>query len=202
MTIFNFIKASPSYEADKDSFLILLRKFASLPPAPVAAAVDGSLLAKLKSTTLAERTLELVQLSDNPALRYAVDWASLDAQAVVFLENNVFQRVAMALRSLVTDDIAKRALKKISTISAKNVAGGEGRAEVVGDTLRVTGTFAQLSSCPSDGQVCRELDEKLGITYVSNFGVAFFEFSAKSDHIPSSQNGANAVPGSFGTAAD
>jgi hypothetical protein len=162
--IYRFIKASTSYDKDKEAFFILLRKFAAAPAAPVKAPVDASQLNVLKTKTIAERTLEAVELSGNPALRYDVHWESLDAQAVNFFENNVLQRVAMALRSLVTDDLARAALKKVTRISIENKTGAEPQAVLTGDTLHLTGAFGSLGTSPSDGQIYRELDAKLGIS--------------------------------------
>ncbi len=162
--IYRFIKASPSYDNDKEAFFILLRKFAAAPAAPAKAAVDASALNVLRTKTIAERTLEAVELSGNPALRYDVRWESLDAEAVKFFENNVLQRVAMALRSLATDDVARAALKKVTSIVAEHKMGAEPQALLTGDTLTLTGAFGALSTTPSDAQIYRELDAKLGIS--------------------------------------
>jgi hypothetical protein len=161
---YRFIKASVGYDQDKAAFLILLRKFAAAPAAPVKAPVDASALDTLRTKTIAERTLEAVELSGNPALRYEVKWDSLDAAAVNFFENNVLQRVAMALRSLVTDDLARAALKKVTRIVAENKSGAEPHVLLTGETLTLTGGFASLGTSVSDSQIYRELDAKLGIS--------------------------------------
>jgi hypothetical protein len=162
---FRFIKASAGYDQDKQALLILLRKFATAPAAPVKAPVDASALDTLRTKTIAERTLEAVELSGNSSLRFEVKWDSLDAEAVKFFENNVLQRVAMALRSLVTDDLARAAFKKVTRIAVENKTGAEPHVLLTGETLTLTGGFATLGTSVSDSLIYRELDAKLGISY-------------------------------------
>lgn len=164
--VYKFIKASTSFEADKAAFHILLQRYATAKPSG-AAAVPGDVLASLQGPVVAARTLEAVELSGNAALRYDVAWATLTPAAAHFFENNGFQRVAMALRSLCTDDIARTALKGITKIAMKHSDASEGTVNVdtAAHTLELTGNYGVLSSSPSDNAIRVALDNALKITF-------------------------------------
>jgi hypothetical protein len=145
--------------------LLLLKKFQA--SSSSSSSSSSSLLSSFQSNILPARTVELVELSGNSALRYEiVNLEKLDEATIRFLENNALQRVAMALRSLVVDEIARSALQKVHVVRIENVASlAEGAAKLENGVLVSQGNFAQLSSCPSDVLLYRTLDEALGISF-------------------------------------
>ncbi len=158
--IFDHCKASASFENGKHVLSALLEKYRALPNESTGNAGDAE---TVKTRIAAERLVEIREISGNTSLNYNVEWASLSADEYKTFDSVCFHRVSMGLRSLCNDDIAKDAMKKISTIHIKS--GGPPSATVAGATLELVGKWSDLSQSPSDGVIRIALDEGLRVTY-------------------------------------
>ena len=78
---------------------------------------------ELTETVLPEREKELLEITGG-AIRYEVDWASLenDAEGLNFLDNLSCHRLNMALRVICSDDMGKQAVRDgLKLVKLKNV---------------------------------------------------------------------------------
>lgn len=158
--IFDHCKASPSFADGKHVLAALLEKYRTLPNDAAASSTDPE---AVKTRIAAERLVEVRDISTNAALNYNVDWASLAADEFKTFDSVCFHRVSMALRALCSDDIARDAMKKISTIHVRS--GAPPSATVSGATLELFGKWSDLSQSPSDGVIRVALDDGLRVTF-------------------------------------
>lgn len=114
--------------------------------------------------TLGQRIAEYRSITGSTVLNVDVDWKSLSAEEEKTFDSVCLHRIAMGLRSLCSDNIAKDSLSKgLTHIHIKS--GSPASATLQGNTLHLVGKWSDLSQSPSDNAVRVALDNGFRVTY-------------------------------------
>lgn len=83
--------------------------------------VERRKIKELQETTFPDRVKEIEEICGKP-ISYEVDWDSLAAEGLNFIDNLSCHRLNMALRTICIDDLGREAVRDgLSLIKLKNV---------------------------------------------------------------------------------
>ena len=116
---------------------------------------------ELKEKVLPERSKEIAEICGKE-IPYEVDWDSFDTfEALNFLDNISCHRLNMALRTICSDEIGKKAVRDgLKLIKIKHLNNNMAQLSFVDGILGMTNDYVQ-KAYSSDYDICTLLTEKL-----------------------------------------